>query len=116
MSRIKLKLKRIDPVKSGIIYGLLMVLISLVILIPMAIVISITGVGANNPSLAIFGGSLAMLIFVPIIYGIIGFVFGLIGTALMNFILGKTNGLDVEFDSDNLEIAQIGKSENELKF
>ncbi len=113
MSRIKLKLKRIDPVKSGVIYGLLMALISLVVLIPMFMVMSAVGVGVgDNAGLGMFGGGLAMLIFAPIIYGIIGFVFGLIGTALMNFILGKTNGLDVEFDSDNLEVTKTENSNN----
>ncbi len=112
MSKIKLNLKRVDPVKYGIITGLLMALMSLIVIIPMFLFMSVAGASgmSNGNGLAMFGGGIAML-FVPILYGIIGFIFGLIGTALMNFILSKTNGLDMEFDSDDMEISQIGKED-----
>ncbi len=114
MARIKLTLKRIDPVKAGIIYGILMALLSLIIILPLMLVYSATGLAANQPGMgAMFGGGIAML-FIPILYGIIGFIGGLIGTALLNFVLSKTKGLDIEFDGKDMEIAQIG--EDNVKF
>ena len=114
MARIKLNLKRIDPVKAGIIYGALTALLSLIIVLPVMLFISATGLAANQPGMgAMFGSGIAML-FIPIIYGIIGFIAGLIGTALLNFILSKTNGLDIEFDGKDMEISQIG--EDNVKF
>jgi hypothetical protein len=107
MARIKLSLKRIDPVKAGIIYGALMALISLIVVIPVMLFVSAAGVAGGEMG-PIFGGGIAIL-FVPILYGVFGFIFGLIGTALLNFILSKTNGLDVEFDGKDVEISQIGE-------
>jgi hypothetical protein len=108
MARIKLTLKRIDPVKAGVIYGALMALLSLIIVLPFMLIFSAAGL-ADQPGMgAMFGGGIAML-FIPIIYGIGGFIAGLIGTALLNFILSKTNGLDVEFDGKDMEISQIGE-------
>ncbi|MCF6350107.1 MAG: hypothetical protein L3J23_03630 [Flavobacteriaceae bacterium] len=108
MSRIKLNLKRINPVKAGVINGLLMAVIALVALIPMFMFMSALGATDNG---LMFGGGITMLIFGPIIYGIIGFIFGLIGTVLLNFILDKTKGLDIEFESNNIEISQSSNEE-----
>lgn len=63
----------------------------------------------DSSGLSMFGGGIMMLIFIPILYGIFGFIAGLIGTALLNFILSKTNGLDIEFDNNNVEVSQIEK-------
>jgi hypothetical protein len=113
MSKIKLKLKRVDPVKYGLIIGLLSAIMSLIVLIPMflfmsALGASARGYGGSGIGAAMFGGALGIFM-APILYFIFGFIFGLIGTAIMNFILGKTNGLDIEFESNDLEISQIGK-------
>lgn len=117
MSRIKLNLKRVDPVKYGLVTGLLMALMALIVLIPMMLIMSAVGAsgGMEGAGMAMFGGGIMMLIIGPIMYFIIGFLAGLIGTALMNFILSKTNGLDMEFESNDIEISQIGKKED-VKF
>ena len=107
MARIKLTLKRIDPVKAGVIYGALTALLALIIVLPMMLMFSAAGMAGGEFG-PMFGGGFAML-FVPIIYGIFGFLAGLIGTALLNFILSKTNGLDIEFDGKDMEISQIGE-------
>ena len=108
MARIKLTLKRIDPVKAGIIYGALTALLSLIVVLPLMLVFSAAGLSGEPGMGAMFGGGIMML-FIPVIYGIVGFVAGLIGTALLNFILSKTKGLDVEFDGADMEISQIGE-------
>ncbi len=104
MSRMKFKLKRIDPVKAGLVYGLLLALLGFVIVLISVLFSSAFG-GATNA----FGIGVLGLIFAPIIYGVIGFIFGLIGTALLNFVLSKTDGLEVEFDGDDSELSKIGK-------
>jgi hypothetical protein len=44
------------------------------------------------------GGGLAMIIIAPILYGLLGFIFGLIGTALANLALKFAGGLEIEMD------------------
>ncbi len=116
MAKLKLTLKRIDPVKAGVVYGALMALVSLIVVIPVLLFISASGLSSGSAAYrfgSALGTGLAMLL-LPILYGIIGFIFGLVSTALLNFVLSKTKGLDVEFDSKDMEIAQIG--EDNIKF
>jgi hypothetical protein len=118
MSRIKLNLRKVDPVKYGLITGLLMALLSLIMIVPMMLIMSAAGAGSESlgAGAAIFGGGIIMIILLPILYGIFGFIIGLITTALMNFILKKTNGLDIEFETNSdFEISQLGK-EDTVKF
>lgn len=106
MARIKLNLKRIDPVKAGVIYGAINLLITLIVFLPIILLSSIAGI--SNGIAPLFG-STVFLFLLPVISGIGGFIIGLIATALLNFILSKTNGLDVEFDGADVEVAQIGE-------
>ena len=108
MARIKLNLKRIDPVKAGIIYGSINFLITLIVFLPIILLFSLTGMSGDVGMVSILGSSIFLLL-LPVISGLGGFIIGLIGTALLNFILSKTKGLDVEFDGADMEISQIGE-------
>ena len=75
----------------GVIYGGIMMIFGLV------------GGGAEGENAGMFravgvGGGLAMIILAPILYGLLGFIFGLIGTALANLALKFTGGLEIEMD------------------
>ncbi len=115
MARLKLTLKRIDPVKAGVVYAGVMALFSLIIVIPMILLVTATGLSSGSAyGLGSSLGTGFAMILIPILYATIGFIFGLVTTALLNFVLSKTKGLDVEFDSKDMEIAQIG--EDNIKF
>ena len=108
---LSLKLKRIDPVKWGIIVGLLYAILSLVVMIPMFGIMSLTGGAlANNAGGLgfLFGSGIAVIFIAPIIYGVLGFIFGVIGAAILNFILKRTKGLDMDFEKVGLDISNIG--------
>ncbi len=70
----------------GLIIGVIFTLFSLVFS-----AFSSTGLGMLG---AIFG--VGAIIILPIIYGIIGFVLGLITALLYNFIASRVGGLEVE--------------------
>ena len=109
---LKLKLKRVDPVKYATIAALLTALIMLIVFVPFFLLFSIAGAGAASgfgEGAAIFGGSIFIIILMPIIYGVMVFILTLISTALLNFILKKTGGLDIDFEKTGLEISQIGQ-------
>jgi len=108
---LKLKLKRVDPVKYATIAALLTASIMLIIFVPFMLLFSLIGAGASSgfgEGAAIFGGSIFVVILMPIIYGVMVFIITLISTALLNFILKKTGGLDIDFEKTGLEISQIG--------
>jgi hypothetical protein len=43
-------------------------------------------------------GGVAMLIFLPILYGVAGFVFGAIAAAVYNLIAGIVGGIEIEVE------------------
>ncbi|WP_435414974.1 hypothetical protein [Polaribacter aestuariivivens] len=112
MSNLKLKLKKIDATKYGIITGSVMALLSLIMLSIAFLFTSLIGLGAGSGASELgllFGGGIFMVILGPILYFVIGFLFGWIGCLLLNFILKKTGGLDIEFEKAGFEISAIGK-------
>ncbi len=113
MSKLQLKLTKIDPIKSGIIYGCLMALMGLIIALFFMLFGSILNATAGDELGglgAIIGGGIFSVIFFPIFYFIFGFIGGLIGTYLLNIILSKTGGLIVDFDKPSgTDITMIGK-------
>lgn len=118
MSNLKLKLTKIDPVKYAIITGALMALLSFIMLGIFMLfgalfgAIGASAAGSFSPFAAVMGGGIVALIFGPIIYFIFGFIFGLIGTMLFNFVLRKTGGLIVDFEKigETESISKIGES------
>ena len=108
MSNITLKLKKIDPVKWATITAAVYAIISLVIIVPMFLFMSVLGAstGLEEAGLGILGGGL-MIIFLPIIYGVLGFIFGLIGAYIFNFVLSKTDGLDMDFEKMGTEVVEF---------
>ena len=110
MSNLKLKLKKIDPVKYALITACVLALVSFVMILLMFLLSSLMGLGASGTSAfgMIAGTGIIAVIVGPIIYFIVGFIFGLIGTYVLNFVLSKTGGLDLDFESTGLGIESIG--------
>ena len=84
---MKLRLKRIEPLQAGFVCGLLYLFLSLVILVPIGLLSRLF-----NPNA--FG--VIFMVFLPIIYGICGFIGGLIMAAIYNLISKWIGGLEVE--------------------
>jgi hypothetical protein len=76
----------------GLIFGAFFALISLA-----GVVIPQQGQG-NNPMGFMLVGGAAALIIAPIIYGILGFIGGIIMAALYNVVASIVGGLELEFD------------------
>ena len=110
---LKLKLKRIDPVKYALIASILTVLIMLIVFVPMMLLFSAIGLGAASSEFgdgagvfgALLGGGI-FIILVPIFYGVLVFIITLISSSLLNFILKKTGGLDIDFEKAGLDVSQ----------
>lgn len=86
------KLKKINTLKMGFFMALFYGIISLMIVLPMSLFSSVS-IG--------FGSGLFMLILIPIIYTIVGFIGGLITGALYNMISKWIGGL--EFEVEDIE-------------
>ena len=94
------KLTRIGPVSYGKIMGVGMALFGLVFGLIMAIAISIGGamVGKAAGLGSLAGIGWALVIVLPITYGIMGFLIGLISAALYNLFAKIVGGIEVKIE------------------
>ena len=91
------RIKRIAPLKTGIVLGVLYALMSL-IMVPFMMIAGVGIAAASKqagtplPFAFLFGiGAL----FLPILYGVIGFIFGVIAAAIYNLVAKWTGGIEV---------------------
>ncbi len=104
---MKLKLKRIAPLQAGkmlaAFYGLLSLIFVPFMLVFMALgsFAAHTRGGAGAPALPMmFGMGIGFMILMPLLYTLLGFVFGILGAFLYN-LLGKwIGGFEMEFEQD----------------
>ena len=90
------EIRKIDLMSYGKIMAAIMAIFGFV----MGLVVSIAALFAGSLSTATFGfaavfGVLAIIL-LPIIYAIIGFVMGIIGAAIYNFIASKIGGVKID--------------------
>jgi hypothetical protein len=88
------EIRRMDVLSVGIMYGMTLAFMGLLIGLLMASIGSLFGELSGASGLANFG-SLAIIVF-PILYGGLGFVFGLIGALLYNLFAGWVGGIKIE--------------------
>ncbi len=90
------EIKRIDPFSLGKIYGLTGAVVGLVIGILLSIVHMIVGAAAGEIAAlsSLFGGMAFLL--VPIFYGIVGFLGGIIAGIIYNICASWVGGIKIE--------------------
>jgi hypothetical protein len=91
------RIKRIDPMSLGKFSGVLLAVVGLIVgvLFALASLVGMAGVGGGRGGLfgLIFG--VGAIVFVPIIYGIAGFLGGLIQGYVYNIAAGLMGGIDI---------------------
>ena len=98
------KLKRIAPLQLGIVAGVFYALISLII-VPIFLLIAIASVfaphaqgsGAMQVGIGV-GMGLFFAVLAPIMYGIMGFVFGALAGLVYNLVAKWTGGIEFEVE------------------
>jgi uncharacterized membrane protein len=91
------RLTHIAPVKLGIVLAVVYGVMSLIIIVPCLLLVSLAGV-ANTAKTgsqglpAIFSG--VFLIFLPIIYAVIGFIGGIVAALIYNLVAKWTGGIE----------------------
>ncbi|HVS53648.1 MAG TPA: hypothetical protein VHD62_14935 [Opitutaceae bacterium] len=93
------ELKRIAPLSAGKILGLLYGTLGLLI-IPLFLLMAIGTANLPPAQRGVFAFiGVGMAFAAPIIYGILGFVFGLLGAALYNLFAKWVGGIEVQIAS-----------------
>ena len=99
------RLKRIAPLQFGKMMGVLYGLMGLIFL-PFFVLFALIGAFAQNriagerrrAGAFAMGGMLVMGLLMPVFYGAMGFIFGMIGAALYNVIARWIGGIEVEVE------------------
>jgi hypothetical protein len=101
---MNLKLKRIAPLQAGKLlaafYGLLSLLIVPFMFAAMGIAsLAARHGGGSAPAFPLmFGLGMGFLIFVPVLYAVMGFVFGVISAFIYNLLARWIGGFELEFE------------------
>lgn len=94
--------KRIGVGSAAKVYGLTLGLLGIFVGIIYAAMFSlIGGLGSGLPLSDSGGLGIAMLIIIPIFYGVVGFIFGALGAVVYNFVAKKFGGLEIELSEPN---------------
>ena len=97
---MKKRLTYVSPLKLGITLGIVYAILSLIIAVPMFLFISLVGAagaaktGQGLP--AMFSG--VFVIFLPVIYGVVGFIGGLLAGLVYNLSAKLTGGIEFEVE------------------
>ncbi len=91
-------IKRVGVLKLAIFQGCMCAGLGLIAALPFVLFGSmLAGLGHNSALPGMFGG-IAALIFIPILYGVFGFIMGAIAAALYNLIAGVVGGIEIEVE------------------
>jgi len=99
----KLVVKKIGVVKTSLIASLVLFFVSLIFLVPMALFMSLMG-GGSIPGFGLSG--LALVIVMPFIYAVVGFLMTAISCLLYNAIAKATGGAEFEVDISEVDLIQ----------
>jgi hypothetical protein len=84
------------------VYGLTLGLMGIFVGIIYALMFTaLGGLGDEIPFPGSGGLGIAMLIVVPVFYGLAGFIIGALGAAVYNFVAKKFGGLEIELSEPN---------------
>ena len=90
MSSIR-TITRIEPGQFALILGVTYALLGIIVGILMFMFVSLI---PNMPAMGGMGRGMTV-IFIPILYGVFGYVFGFIGAAVYNLVAGSVGGIKV---------------------
>lgn len=107
-TRSTVRLKRVGVLSAGLISGVggavggllaggIFFLMSLTM---MGVAQQANANNGNNPAAAIVGMGVGAIIFMPVVYGIFGFIGGVVYAFIYNILSGMTGGLQMEFSRD----------------
>jgi hypothetical protein len=101
------RLKHVAPVQCGIVLGALYGAIAL-IFVPFILLITLVAPKQGNGAGILAGGAFLVILF-PVIYGVLGFVGGIIAASIYNLIASWTGGIeltlaDCSFGDDRLTV------------
>ncbi len=105
----KMQIKRVGVFSYAKISAVVMAGIMLIVAVPLGLIMMVVGAAALTQNGAAggvgIGMGLAYMILLPIIYGVIGFIFGALGALIYNVAAGFVGGIELELENTELGYA-----------
>lgn len=104
----KLRIRKLGVLSVAKMYAVMMLILMLIICIPYGLLIIVMTLGGasnmgGDGAWALGGGGVAIgllvMIGLPILYAIFGFVFGAIGALIYNVLAGIVGGIEIEVEN-----------------
>ena len=92
-----LRLKQVDPLSCAKMMGALYLLGGLVLAVFFAFVALLGAAGGNNIAAGMVGGLIGAIL-MPLFYGVLGFIIGLVMAFLYNLCAGVIGGIEMQFE------------------
>lgn len=96
---MKTQISRLSPHQNGKVFGVLTALVSLLFVIPMAVIVSFVPAGVDAHGDPVSQPSALVFLFFPIIYLVMGYIMTVVGCALYNLMFKYLGG--IEYESHN---------------
>ncbi|MFL7840170.1 MAG: hypothetical protein ACK2T4_00650 [Candidatus Promineifilaceae bacterium] len=99
MEKGLVEIKKISPLTVGKIFGLMYAIFGLIIGAIFSCVSLVGGVAASEATGNAFVGLVAgvgAIIVMPIFYGIMGFILGILSSVIYNLVAGQFGGIEME--------------------
>ncbi|MDO9467828.1 MAG: hypothetical protein Q7J36_11045 [Thiobacillus sp.] len=93
---MKIQISRLSPHQNGKVFGVLSALVSLVFVIPMALVFSFMPPGVDANGNVVNQPSAAFFLVFPIVYLVMGYIMTVAGCALYNLMFKYLGGIEYE--------------------
>ncbi len=103
----KLRINKLGVLSIAKMYALVMLAISLIFAVPIGLIMMVSSasmMGSRDAGIGALGGGgivggLFITIFLPVLYGAMGFVFGAIGAFIYNLFAGIVGGVEIEVEN-----------------
>jgi hypothetical protein len=97
-------LQRLGVLSTGKVMGIMYAILALIVAIPYGLILLIVGAstsggpGGGQMAGAMAGMGICMVVLLPVIYGVAGFIGGIIMAALYNVVVRMVGGIEMELD------------------
>jgi len=93
------RLRRIDPVQFALVSAVIYAVLALIIAVPsMFFIMAASSISKEASIPMVFTGPL-MIVVMPVMYGVAGFIGGIIFAALYNLVAGWTGGVEITLEN-----------------
>lgn len=92
------RLRRIDPVQFALVSAIIYAVLALIIAVP-AMFFMMAASSVSKEMMPMFFTGPLMIVVLPIMYGVAGFIGGIIFAALYNLVAGWTGGVEITLEN-----------------